>query len=292
MKNIKIQLNKKLDEKLAIGTSRHEAKKAYQEKHPGEKNKSKTEKIHSIGTANTYRQSINEFGDWLRDNKPDVWNTKNLDAVDKATIYEYLKGKEEKGIAATSISRDISALNKILDRGLSKAEGGLEKRSMAKITRSRNETNAKLTPSLKVKNQQQITIARATGLRRCEILKIEKKDFIKSPNGTITGLWTVGKGGKLRIATVLEKHREEVKSIYQNMPQNGHVFNYYSGRIDNHSYRAEYCSNRYLEVMKHRELQGKDTTVDYKGYCSGALKTITQDMGHNRISVMMGHYLR
>ena len=37
-------------------------------------NPAKTVGIHSIGTAEAYRQTINEFGDWLKDNHKEVDN--------------------------------------------------------------------------------------------------------------------------------------------------------------------------------------------------------------------------
>lgn len=129
-KNLKIQMHNKINEKIAIGKSRHEEKA---------KNKNgRSDYIHSYNTAESYRQTINEFSFWLKENREDIWNSKDLESIDKATAYEYLRSREERGCSPDTISKDLSAINKTLGLKITKKEGGLKKRSNQDIKRSRH----------------------------------------------------------------------------------------------------------------------------------------------------------
>lgn len=290
-KNIKIQLNQRLDSKLRIGTSRHEAKQEYAKHNPTE-NKSKSEYVHSVKTAENYRQVTNQFAEWVRDNRQDVWNSKDLNAITKEVAYEYLRERQDEGIRATSISRDLAALNKLLNLDLTKKEGELRERSLNDISRSRNESNERLTDTMRENNREQILMAQATGMRRESVTTVEKVNFITDKEtGQPVGVWLTEKGGKERVAPVLVEYREELKEILDSKPENGAIFDSYSTRIDNHSYRAEYAENRYTEVLNSMQEMGKEIVNDYRGYCSEALEIVSHDLGHNRINVVVEHYL-
>lgn len=282
-KNLKIQLNQALDGKLAIGTSRHKAK---------QENGGQSDKIHSIGTADNYRKSINHFGDWLRDNKPEIWKTKDLSAVDKSTASEYLKSLENRGLRSTSISRDLAALNKVLNLGLTKKDADIEGRSIYDIKRSRNEANSRLTDTMKENNREQIIMAQATGCRRASMLKFEKEHFIiDKHSGLPTGVYLTEKGGKERVAPILKEYQQSVAEILASKPSEGSIFDSYSSRIDNHSFRAEYAEKRYMEIVEQYELLGKEIKEDYRGYDSEILREVSQNLGHNRLDVIEEHYI-
>lgn len=282
-KNLKIQLNQSLDGKLAIGTSRHKAK---------QENGGQSDKIHSIGTADNYRKSINNFGNWLRDNKPEIWATKDLSSVDKSVANEYLQYQRDRGLKSASISRDLAAINKVLNLDLSKKDAGIEKRSIYDIKRSRNETNSRLTDSMRESNREQILMAQATGCRRASMTKLEKEHFIiDKQSGLPVGVYLTEKGGKERVAPILREYQQAVGEILDSKAPGCPLFDSYSSRIDNHSFRAEYAEKRYQEITEQYELMGREIKEDYRGYDPDILREVSQNLGHNRLDVVEEHYI-
>lgn len=282
-KNLKIQLNNAINDKLAIGKSRHIEK---------QNNNGKSDYIHSINSADSYRKSINQFADWLRDNKKEVWNTKNLSSIDKKTAEEFLRHQRDRGLRSTSISRDLAAINKVLNLQLTKKEAGIEKRSIYNVYKSRNDTNSRLSDEVREKNKNQITIAQATGCRRSSILKLEKEHFkFDKETGLPHSVWLKEKGGKERIAPILQEYREQVKEILETSPLNGPIFDKYSRGIDNHSFRAEYAESRYNEILDTYRAFEIEIKADYRGFDSDILEQISHDLGHNRIDVVEEHYI-
>lgn len=283
VKNLKIQLNNAINDKLAIGKSRHEEK---------QNNGGKSDFIHSINSADSYRKSINQFADWLRENKQEVWNNKSLSNIDKQVASEFLQYQRDRGLRSTSISRDLAAINKVLNLGLTKKEAEIDKRSIYDIYKSRNNTNEGLSDYIKEKNHNQMIIAQATGCRRSSILKLEKEHFkVDKETGLPHSVVLVEKGGKERIAPILEKYRSEVKDILEISRLDGPIFDNYSRGIDNHSFRAEYAENRYNELLETYQAMGNEIKADYRGFDSEILEQVSQNLGHNRIDVVEEHYI-
>ena len=66
------------------------------------------------------------------------------------------------------------------------------------------------------------------------------------------------------------------------------MFERYTKKIDNHAFRGEYARKRYQELIKEKGSDAKD----YRGYDSDVLRKLTKDLGHNRLDVVVYHYLR
>ena len=165
-------MHSKINDMLRIGESKHDAKqmyKVYCKKNKLPYNPAKTLYIHSTGTADAYRQTVGEFCTWLKAEKPEVWDSKNLEKIDKGVAYDYLKARESQGCSAWSVSKDMSAINKVLNLKLNKKEGQLQGRSLENITRSRGEraSDQKYNP---VNYADQIEFAKAFGVRRESIV--------------------------------------------------------------------------------------------------------------------------
>jgi len=288
-KNLKIQLNEIMNDKLRIGHSRHKAKEQYKNKckEKGIKAQNlKSEYIHSIKTAQNYREVLNSFCDWIRKEHKDIWNTKDITKIDKGLCYKYMRERENRGLSPYTISRDLGALNKLLDLKLTKKEGGLAKRSYKQLKRSRNQTNKELSKSLLAKNYEQILIAKATGMRRSSMLRIKKSDFIKNEKTSLyVKVKLVEKGGKYREAPILQDYQQDLTKIID-AKKEGVLFDYYSKSIDNHSFRAEYAEERYKEL-----LEGRLDKKDYRGYDKEAIAIISKNLGHNRLTVVCENYL-
>lgn len=291
-KNLIIQLNEKLNSKLKIGTSRHEAKQVYKATHDSKSegyNNLKSDYVHSIKTADNYREVINAFGRWLKNNEPSIWHSKDLSTVTKEVAYKYMQEREQEGKSPSTISKDLAGLNKVLELNLNKKEGCLAKRSYKDITRSRHHTNEKISDKLKLKNHDQIILSKSTGIRRESMLKIKPEDF-KEKNGRLV-LNVIEKGGRERYIHVLKAYEKEVREIIDRSTTQA-LFTYYSRKFDNHSFRADYAEERYAEIIAERKSKGLSTSVDYRQkYNSLALKELTKDLGHNRINVCVENYL-
>lgn len=307
-KNITIQMHKKIDSLLKIGESKHLAKQAYKqycEENNIKWNPSKSPFIHSTGTADAYRQTIGEFSLWLKQEKPDIWNTKDLSQIDKNVAYEYLKYREINGCSAWSISKDMSAINKVLDLALNKKEGHLQERSLKNISRSREEKvhdhkyNA-------INYKDQIEFAKAFGVRRESILggqfQVKESSLFKS-NGQVY-VSVIEKGGRYREAPCLKSYQEAIEQKYNIQERDSYtkeqfikeyftsnsnnLFDSYTAKIDNHSFRAEYATNLYKELSEQKE----NIANDYKNYDSSLLRQVTEALGHSRLNVVVDHYLR
>lgn len=307
-KNFTIQMNNKINDLLRIGESKHLAKQVYKEYCEANNlpwNPAKSPFIHSTQTAESYRQTVGEFCTWLKTEKPEVWKTKDLSNIDKKICYEYLQTREKQGCSAWTVSKDMSALNKILDLGLNKKEGGLQERSLKNISRSREqkEHDAKYNPA---NYKDQIEFAKAFGVRRESIQGGQfqvKEDSLFKKDGKVY-VSVIEKGGRYREAPCLTKYQSSIESkyniqeresltkeqfieVYYNSNSN-YLFDNYTSKIDNHSFRAEYATNLYKELAEQKE-----TIInDYKGYDSTILKEVSEALGHSRINVVGDHYLR
>lgn len=261
--NLKIQMHKQIDRKLAIGESRHLAKKAYKEYckvNDLSYNAAKSPFIHSTATAEAYRQTVNEFSSWLKANNKEVWDTKDLSKVTKEVVYSYLQERQGQGKSAWTVTKDMSAINKILNLDLTKKEGNLNDRKLADISRSRGITESDTKYNEK-NYADQIEIARAFGLRRESIeggnfaIK-ESSMFSKDGNIYVS---VIEKGGRYREAQCLQSYQNNIEQKYNIEERDGFgdnknafiehyaddksnvLFDRYTKKIDNHAFRAEYA---------------------------------------------------
>lgn len=296
-KNIKIQMHNKINEKIAIGKSRHEEK--------ANSDNRQSDYIHSYNTADSYRQTVDEFSAWLKENKSDIWNSKNLESIDKDTAYEYLRSREDKGCSPHTVSKDMSAINKTLGLGLEKKEGGLKNRSNKNITRSRN--RCKHDSEYNYKNyKEQIEFAKSFGLRRESIYggayQVKEKSLFKSLEDGKIYCRVIEKGGKYREAPCLASREAYIKENYKNigysMPMSKDefrelynsseevLFDKYTKKIDNHAFRREYAKELY------DELKGDSEKNNYRGYDEKTIKKVSEALGHSRLDVVIDHYLK
>ena len=207
-----------------------------------------------------------------------------------------------------TVSRDLSAINKAMGFSLSKGEVGLRQRKKSEITRSREETaNDRRRFS---KYQEQIIVAKACGCRRASITRITPNDCVRNSRGQVVGIRLVEKGGKERVAPVLNEYKDRVTSIVDRAQEASRpLFTAYDSHIDNHRFRAEYCA-ALLRQLEQEEAQGKpwfggdlspqnyihlsgrdkrcgDT---YRGHPTQVVAAVSGAMGHNRLEIVFSHY--
>ena len=77
-----------------------------------------------------------EMAAWIKKEHPEI---KTLAGVKKEHAIKYLQSRQNDGKSPYTLSKDMSAINKIFCTGLTKKEAGLSTRSYKNVTRSRAE---------------------------------------------------------------------------------------------------------------------------------------------------------
>lgn len=302
-------LQNRLSRLARFGQSKHEAKqearKAYLKEHGNlvGYNPARVDGIFSLGTMETYRAAMQPFAKWLSAHK-----VKNASQITKAHAAAYLREREVAGLSSWTVSRDMAAINKAMGFDLNKKELGLRSRRKSEITRSREE--AENDRRRFGKFQDQITVAKACGFRRASITRITPNDCVRNSQGQVVGIRVVEKGGKERVALVLNAYKERVTAIADKAQEASRpLFTAYDSHIDNHRFRAEYCA-ALLKQLEEEQTQGKpwfggdlspqnyihlssrdakcgDT---YRGHPTQVVAAVSGAMGHNRLEIIFSHY--
>lgn len=313
--NVKIQMHQRIDSLLAIGESKHYAKQVYRDKCKEQNikwNPSKTPFIHSTTSADNYRQVVNQFSTWLKENKSDVWSTKDLNSLTKEVCYDYLKYRDE-NYAATTVSRDMSALNKVLDHDLNKKDANLSQRSYKDITRSRTVKahHSKYNPA---NYRPQIEFARAFGVRRESVIggdyQVKEISLFKSNENGHVYACVIEKGGRYREAPCLEKYQAAIEARYNiqereivpgskgadkenyhisendfkklyNSNNDKYLFDKYTTKINSYASRHSYAKELYKENADKLD----NLKADYRSkFDTRAVQMVSNALGHSRIS--------
>lgn len=224
---------------------------------------------------------VQEFTGWLKHERPKIWTTKDLGQITKEVAYDYLKSREARGLSPYTISRDMSALNKLLGLGLTKKEGLLQERSYNGVTRSR-------TPKEYGKAwRDQILLLRATGCRKESVIRIQPEDAMRcTKTGLVTSVRLKEKGGRERYAYVLPQYRKQLTRLIDSKPAGKPLFNRHNSRMAYHSFRREYAKALYKQLKEERP------RVMYRGYDKNAVLAVSTALGHNRPDVAIYHYLK
>jgi site-specific recombinase XerC len=97
-----------------FGESKHQAKSEYRnacEVAGVRWNPATANGIFSFKTYDAYRQTAVEFSEWLKSNHSDI---RDINAITRENIKEYLQQRQENGKSSWTVSKDMSALNKVL----------------------------------------------------------------------------------------------------------------------------------------------------------------------------------
>lgn len=301
------QVNRKMSKLNRIGESKHQAKADYRracENANIKYNPAQADGIYSNKTMDNYRQSATEFVKWVKDNYPDM---RDINNITKDHSIAYLQHRQEDGKSAWTISKDMSALNKVFNLHVTKSGAGIRSRSYKNTTRSRMERShdRKYNP----KNyERQITFSKAFGLRRESIYggNYQVKDVSLFRNDGKLYVSVIEKGGRYREAPCLSSMQPQIEKMYPQIQerdpltkqefqqlyhsQSDNLFDKYTTKIDNHAFRHEYARNLYQEIADQEQDQG-DVKL-YRGYNERILRAVSQALGHNRPSVVVEHYLR
>lgn len=273
------QVKTALDEKLAIGESKFEDKKIG----------ATTDKIYSWNTYKTYLKHNIYFIQWAKENH----QIKSLDEG-KKYVNEWLEMREKQGLSAYTIKLETSALIKlysISSEDIYKSKA----RYRANINRSRGE-KVRDKHFSEENHKDLVRFCRATGLRRAELQQLRGDDLVEINGELFISVTRGSKGGRHRnIPLTFDK--AFIESIMRSKGKDK-VFEKVPNGADIHSYRAEYATRLYQELARDIDSLPKSDKYhcrkDLKGVCydKKAMLEVSQALGHNRISVIAGHYIR
>ncbi|MDD3139373.1 MAG: tyrosine-type recombinase/integrase [Lachnospiraceae bacterium] len=301
--NIKNIIHTALKDKIAFGESKHNAKKEL------DGFGKSTYKIYSYSTYNTYLKANLEYAKWLQENKN--INKINDLSVTEQYASEYIQYRLDSGVSVYTAKMERSALAMLYSKQI---EIDMPKRDNKNITRSRKSTENDKHISRNGKYKDVFTVALATGGRRSDIQKLSINDF-KEIDGNLYVTFIQSKGGRNRLAPVLEEYTQQVKDIMENVKLSGktRLFEHIPKEIDVHSLRREYAKNLYKNITENKDLKDKylfqyPERVEYKNnkeikrnfykdrdnniYDRDNIYIVSQALGHNRLDVSVTHYLK
>ena len=279
------QVQDALWDKCAMGQSKHKAKA----------DGTAQEHIYSYNTYRTYMRHCNYFVRWCAQNAPEGQKLRTLEDC-RPYATEWLKSRIDAGLSAYTVKLEAAALCKLY--GASAADLGLPstpKRHRADICRSR-QSAIRDTDFSEERNREIISFCRHTGLRRRELGTIKGTDLCWGADGKAYIHVTHGKGGRERDAVVLDND----PAVIARMQAAGDdlVWPRIPSHMDVHGYRADYATALYSRVA--RDVTAIPSAEQY--HCRGdragvvydrvAMLYVSRALGHNRISVIAGHYLQ
>lgn len=276
----KYQVSQALQSKLRIGESKHEAKR-----------EGDLDGIYSWSTYHNYQFVGVQFLKWCRENH----GIRLLEDA-KPYIEAYIRYRIEKGYSPSTIKRDVAALCKIYGLRREHLAVKLPVRQRSDITRSRTE-KAHDKEFSEQRNQDVVDFCKGTGLRKHELAKVKQEDVYVRKGKVF--VHTKGKGGKEREVEVLPEYRKHVLACAKKVKPGELIFKkkQIKNRMDEHAYRREYAQKKYeLLARPAKELSPRERYVcrkDKKGvvYDKKAMRNVSNNLGHERISVIAQSYI-
>lgn len=273
------QVKTALDEKLAIGESKFEDKKIG----------ATADKIYSWNTYKTYLKHNIYFIQWAKE----THQIKSLDEG-KKYVNEWLEIREKQGLSAYTVKLETSALIKLYNISSDEIYKS-NARYRANIQRSRGE-KVRDKHFSEEKHKDLVKFCRATGLRRAELQQLRGTDLIEINGEPFICVSRGAKGGRHRnIPLAFEK--DFIQGLMSSKGDDK-VFEKIPNGADIHSYRAEYATRLYKKLARDIDSLPKSEKYhcrkDLKGVCydKKAMLEVSRALGHNRISVIAGHYIR
>jgi integrase len=249
-----------------------------------------TNKIHSHKTRQTYQEHVLRFVNWSRDTHQ-IKTLEELDAQANTLASLYLQKEIASKKSAYTLQVERSALRLFFnDRDLAE-EVTLPRRTRTTITRSRGpvEHDRHFQPA---NWQPLINFERACGLRRSELERLTVADVYENEQGQLVVHVQSGKGGKVRDVPALPGHEQDLLACVKGRKPEELVFDHIPKHMDVHAYRREYAQALYLVHAPGRSLPSPKGLLRREDYDLSAAQRVSWALGHNRLDVVLRHYLR
>ena len=248
-------------------------------------------KMRAFETRRGYQKIVMRFLSWCQDTC-DIHDPEIIEHFADRLATQYLRQRMEEGKSAWTLKTERSALRLFFgDRSLTD-DLILPQRKRKNIKRSRYP--AKRDKQINLANWQHvIQFCLACGTRREELRDLYVREIQPDPDDPQRLVVWVrrGKGGKRRPIHVFPGREQAVRSQMEGRSPDEHVFTRISGLIDIHSYRRTFAQDWY-ELLAGKPLpplEGRLRSADLDR--EAALK-VARELGHNRIDIIFGHYLR
>lgn len=249
-------------------------------------------KIYSKNTFETYKRQFRYFADWLAEAHKEAYTLADA----RQYVDEYLLHLIELERSAYSITTAKAALAKVFQTEATQFID-TPPRERANIKRSRGVAVRDSNISNKTETKLAL-FSSAVGLRRKEMMSIESKDLFFKDGKAYLNVTKGTKGGKARIVEICGTSEGETKMIVEWIQsRNGKLFPKLNTNYDNHYYRAVYAQRLYDRYKREeKDIPAKERYIMRKEragevYDKLAMKVVSENLGHNRISVIAQSYL-
>jgi integrase len=273
---IKVAIDR-LEDRMAIGESRREAKQAMRAS--GEHAWAfSTEKIHSFKTRSVYQEHVLRFINW----RHDIHQVKHLDNLDEqaeSLVCRYLNEQIYANKSPYTLQVERSALRLFFNNRFLAQSVILPRRTRTGIHRSRGP--AKHDQHFQPANWQPLLkFLQATGLRRNELRLLHIRDIIEKDTepeylGQVTIKVINGNGGKPRTVPVLAGHEHEVLLLREGRSEEELVFPRIPKHLDVHSYRRAYAQALYLSYAPGWILPSTEGRLKQSDYNAEAVEAVS-----------------
>lgn len=278
----------RLDRLMADGQKRSEAKA--QASAQGEALFAFTDgKMHSFETRSNYQKIVMRFLDWCR-NEHEIHTIDQLDARADELASCYLSGRIDQGYSAWTLQTERSALRLFFENRFLAADITLPRRRREHITRSR-------LPVTRDRHFQPnnwpllVNFVLACGLRREELRDLRVGDIYTRTDEQLVVHVRKGKGGKERRVAVFPGRETAVLAVKGNRPNDALAFDRLPGAMDIHAYRRRFAQELY-EYLSGRSLPPAEGRLHSPDFDRFAAEQVTKCLGHNRIDIIFGSYIR
>lgn len=273
---------------MAVGESRYEAKRALRAANASTWSLS-DDKIHSHQSRHDYQGRILDFVSWAR-RQERFQKLEQLDQRAPVLVTRYLSERLAAGQTPATI-QGIRAALRLFFRNRTLADDlKLPKREREKITRSR--VPAKRDSHFQPANWVTlIEFLKGTGLRDSEIKALQARDVRQTEEGRAEVYVVSGKGGKKRTVVARKSYTEIVLAAIVGKEPMERIFPRVPQRIKSQALRREFAQGLYMEISG-RPLPPKEGRLKRSDYDREAALIVSHQLGHNRVDVVLRHYLR
>lgn len=289
-----------LKRETKFGESKHRAKEqAREEAIRNHSNFKQVRGIYSHRCYDDYKKSVGTYVNWVCKNHSEV---KNIEQA-RRYIPEYVDELRDKGLSEWTIHSYAYALRSAFHCEISELGITLGTRSRADVIRNRDAQDCALRNDERY--EKVVTLAKATGARRMELLRLRKEDFRERTDkeGKPTGELEVfkrGKNGIERWCLVDPQYNDIIRELIATAPT--YSFNGEDrllrkadlpARLPIHDCRSDYAVNLYNYFEERGLASGEiySCRKDLKGwhYDKGLLDLVSTNLQHSRDSVVIDY---
>ena len=279
----------RLNALMADGTKRADAKADARQR--GESLFGFTDqRIHSYESRNNYQKVVMRFLDWCRQ-EYDLHDAEKIDAMADELASVYFRERIVAGYSAWTLQTERSALRMYFQNRNLAASIDFPRRKRENIVRSRGTAvrDAHFQPA---NWQPLIKFCLACGLRREELRDLRVRDIgLRASDQRLVVRVVKGKGGKWREVPVFPGREQDVQVVIEGRDREAHVFERLPSNMDIHSYRRQFAQELY-EYLSGRPLPPQHGRLLADDFDADAALQVSRCLGHNRIDIIFGHYIR